>query len=608
MPRKHISSDNQAEVLVRSGRRCCICFGLHQKFDVVQGQIAHLDRNNENDSLENLVFLCLSCHDLYDSKNSQSKGLIPKEVKNYRDRLYKEVERRRSTINSSVDELELDSDSDEIVIIIADFHEQSVRSSFDVAGRIRHALASDLARFDLPHVRVVQANCSFKLGEDDAAKKFGREHKATLVIWGHYDDFGVFPHFTVIQDKYLTILPEGPQEKLVSLASPPDDFVFYINRHLPNQFSYFTKFMIGQIFYQKRYFSEAQIMFESSLKLAEEFESREIQNSLAMTYFFKAMTYIEMKTNFKMAIEDLSRVIELKPKFSEAYTNRGSVYLYLDDLEQAIKNFTQAIEVNPVEFVAYNNRGLAYASINKLDQALSNFNESIKANPQSPIAYYNLGNIHKDSEHFRQAIDYFHLAIKADPNFPETYFSLGILYRRLGDYKQAIENYTIAITLDPNHVKAYNNRGIVYNNLGAYEQAIQDFNKAIELEPEDSMSFYNRGLSFADLGDLDSALTDFSRAIDITPNLAAAYNNRGNTYGRLDKIEQGIDDFAKALEINPDFADVYRNRGIFYYQLHMLREAINDFNEYMKLEPDLPKKQEVWEWIENISTEMEEDG
>ena len=171
MSRKHISSSNQAEILIRSGRRCCICFGLYQKFDVVQGQIAHLDRNNENNDPDNLVFLCLACHDLYDSKSSQSKGFIPQEVKNYRDRLYKEVEKQRSGVNLPIDDPELDNDSDEIIIIIANFHEQSERSSFDVAGRIKHALATDLAQYNLPHVRLIQVNRSFKLGEDDAAQK-----------------------------------------------------------------------------------------------------------------------------------------------------------------------------------------------------------------------------------------------------------------------------------------------------------------------------------------------------------------------------------------------------------------------------------------------------
>jgi hypothetical protein len=52
-----------------------------------QGQIAHIDRNPENNDPNNLAFLCLEHHDRYDSKPSQSKGLTHEEVRRYREEL-----------------------------------------------------------------------------------------------------------------------------------------------------------------------------------------------------------------------------------------------------------------------------------------------------------------------------------------------------------------------------------------------------------------------------------------------------------------------------------------------------------------------------------------
>ena len=96
MARKPVSKENQEKVLVQSARRCCICFGLHGRFDEVQGQIAHLDGNNENNDLENLAFLCLPCHERYDSTTSQSKGLTIEEAKRYRDMLHEQVRKWRN--------------------------------------------------------------------------------------------------------------------------------------------------------------------------------------------------------------------------------------------------------------------------------------------------------------------------------------------------------------------------------------------------------------------------------------------------------------------------------------------------------------------------------
>ena len=78
----------ETEVLVQSGRRCCICFVLRQDAEAKKGQIAHLDHNPKNNAIRNLAFLCLHHHDDYDGQTRQSKGLTIQEVKRYRDMLY----------------------------------------------------------------------------------------------------------------------------------------------------------------------------------------------------------------------------------------------------------------------------------------------------------------------------------------------------------------------------------------------------------------------------------------------------------------------------------------------------------------------------------------
>ncbi len=86
--RKKIPSDIETQVLVLSRRRCALCFALDQIQEEQKGQIAHLDQDPSNNSLGNLVFLCLNHHDAYDSSTSQSKGYTEDELKHYRDKLY----------------------------------------------------------------------------------------------------------------------------------------------------------------------------------------------------------------------------------------------------------------------------------------------------------------------------------------------------------------------------------------------------------------------------------------------------------------------------------------------------------------------------------------
>ena len=91
MAKRIISRSNEAEVLKRSARRCCLCYGLEGDFSQKSGQVAHVDHDSANSKIENLVFLCLSHHDEYDSKTSQSKGITTDEVNFYRGILYSDV-------------------------------------------------------------------------------------------------------------------------------------------------------------------------------------------------------------------------------------------------------------------------------------------------------------------------------------------------------------------------------------------------------------------------------------------------------------------------------------------------------------------------------------
>jgi hypothetical protein len=92
--RAPISDEVQANVLINSRRRCCLCYWLNGDTEVKQGQIAHLDQDHGNPKESKLVFLCLPHHDQYDSKTSQSKGLREQEVRRYRDELYREMNLR----------------------------------------------------------------------------------------------------------------------------------------------------------------------------------------------------------------------------------------------------------------------------------------------------------------------------------------------------------------------------------------------------------------------------------------------------------------------------------------------------------------------------------
>ena len=86
--RKATFRDVETAVLANSARRCVLCFHLSGDLTEKLGQIAHLDQDRGNSGEDNLAFMCLGHHSLYDSTTKQHKNYTIGEVKNARSRLY----------------------------------------------------------------------------------------------------------------------------------------------------------------------------------------------------------------------------------------------------------------------------------------------------------------------------------------------------------------------------------------------------------------------------------------------------------------------------------------------------------------------------------------
>ena len=96
----------QTAVLLKSRRRCALCYGIDFDLSEKPGQIAHLDQDPTNNAEENLAWLCLPHHDRYDSRTSVSKGITQPEVVAHRERLHRAVETGLAPLMAKIDTLE----------------------------------------------------------------------------------------------------------------------------------------------------------------------------------------------------------------------------------------------------------------------------------------------------------------------------------------------------------------------------------------------------------------------------------------------------------------------------------------------------------------------
>ena len=76
---------------------------------------------------------------------------------------------------------------------------------------------------------------------------------------------------------------------------------------------------------------------------------------------------------------------------AEEYFNRGIAKYNLGDYRGAIANYNKVIELNPNDAATYNNRGNAKHKLGDYRGAIADYNKVLKLNPNNADAYNNKG-------------------------------------------------------------------------------------------------------------------------------------------------------------------------------------------------------------------------
>ena len=155
----------------------------------------------------------------------------------------------------------------------------------------------------------------------------------------------------------------------------------------------------------------------------------------AIDYFARAMDFMTIR-NYKNAIEDFTRAIELTPDFVPAYFMRAIAKNKLAILER-----DQApTEANsPEEFTPANAKLQA-----ELREIISDYDKVIELSPQMAFAYYNKGVVLAEAGDNTSALSLFSTAISLKPDFGEAYYNRGFIYMQLGQRQKGSDDLSKA--------------------------------------------------------------------------------------------------------------------------------------------------------------------
>jgi tetratricopeptide (TPR) repeat protein len=178
--------------------------------------------------------------------------------------------------------------------------------------------------------------------------------------------------------------------------------------------------------------------------------------------------------NYDEALNYYTQVMEIDPRYSEYYNDRGSVYLKIGRFAEAIADYQKASELSEPYHEVYTNLGQAYGLAGDAESAIAAYTRALDLAPRQFLPLVGRAQI----------------------------------YELVGRSEEALADYTAALSLDSSDGLIWANRAVLHYESGRVDDALADLDQAIARAPAVADLYANRAVALRDLGRLDDAARD----------------------------------------------------------------------------------------------------
>lgn len=195
------------------------------------------------------------------------------------------------------------------------------------------------------------------------------------------------------------------------------------------------------------------------------------------------------------AIEQLTRVVALRPGFADLHYLLGLLYERRGDLDEATRRFEEAVALNP----GYEEARLALATVwerrGEFDRSrtimqagigslrepngLDTLTQAKLANLQAA-----LGDAYREVGELAEAVTAYRKALDRCPHFHDIRYRLGVTLHRNGLPDQAIRELVRVLRANPGFTDASVQLGLVHWALGQADRAAECWREALRSEPD----------------------------------------------------------------------------------------------------------------------------
>lgn len=215
----------------------------------------------------------------------------------------------------------------------------------------------------------------------------------------------------------------GENKKVIDLLTPleaqlADD----------NGFNY----MLGTALIRDKQPARGQLLVDRILRVGDSAEARLMMGETKMSV-----------SDFKGALEDFQKAVELNPKLPDVYSYYGMALAATGDTPQAAVAFRKELESNPNDYTSNVQLGILLKQDEDYAGARHCFEKALGVRPRDAAVRYQLATIEMQNDEMDKARTELESLTKEVPQFVEAHVSLATIYYRLkrkedGDKERAI--------------------------------------------------------------------------------------------------------------------------------------------------------------------------
>lgn len=153
----------------------------------------------------------------------------------------------------------------------------------------------------------------------------------------------------------------------------------------------------------------------------------------------------------------------------------------------AIDLVSRAIEVSPAYFDAYNNLGNILKQSGALTDAAKLYEEALTLQPGNPLALRNLGIALAELKRYEEAIELHQRAIAREPTNVESFYLLASAYKSMGCSEKAVATLKDALAIQPS-ADGFRRLGQMLYSMRKIDEAAAVYQRWLDAEPDNPIA------------------------------------------------------------------------------------------------------------------------